>query len=283
MKRRTLLGLGRVERLSANQFYSGPTLAQPIAQQNWTLTIGGLIESEPQTLSWADLESLPRITERRTLESAGNPAGGPYLFTGRWHGVRLGDVLAPIRLSPQAGYATLRATNGYSTTIPLATLTHPAAMLAFGLDSRPLGHFDGAPARLILPGVYEYKMPRWIHQIEFTETPIQGYWESQGWSLDGTVKTRAAITAPMTRAQVGRRVHLMGHAFAGLRSIKRVEIRFDDGLWSPVNIVRESPLVACKWSLIWEPPLSGYVQIEARAVDSEDHSDESHRIYVEVV
>jgi DMSO/TMAO reductase YedYZ molybdopterin-dependent catalytic subunit len=254
--------------LSPAQLYSQAMRPYPIEREMWQLTLSGLIQDGPHMLDWSQLQGLHSVEARYTLENAGNPPGGPYINTARWRGLRLQEVLNAFSLLPEATHARLTAANGYQTTVPLATLKHPAALLAYAMNGQLLSHEEGYPLRVILPGLYEYKMPRWITEIEFIDRDTPGFWESRGWASDGIVKTRAAITHPVNGAKVGQKVRLMGYAFAGLHQITDVQLHIDWGAPIPAALVREGAYMWTKWFLDWEPALPGYYEILALAYDS---------------
>ena len=50
------------------------------------------------------------------------------------------------------------------------------------MDMKQLAPEHGYPLRLVVPGKYGMKWPKWINKIELTDIDYKGYWESQGWS-----------------------------------------------------------------------------------------------------
>ena len=69
-------------------------------------------------------------------------------------------------------------------------------ILVIEMNGVPLPDDHGFPIRLINPGHYGMKNPKWITEIELTEKDYQGYWESRGWTDEARVKTMSRIDTP---------------------------------------------------------------------------------------
>lgn len=236
---------------------------------DWSLTIDGLIEGEPQVLRWQDLQHLPTVEEIRTVECIGNPLGGHLIGTARWKGILWRDLLRGIRPKPAATHIQFTAGDGYQTAVRLSQLSRGEALLAYEMNGEPLPREHGFPLRLLIAGVYGQKMPKWITRISFIDYPFKGYWESRGWSEDAEVQTHAVITSPRDHAVVSGRVMLHGIAFGGRREIVKVEVRIDSGAWIPAELIKPAtPLAWTRWVLEWQPTGAGSYSLEVRATDS---------------
>jgi DMSO/TMAO reductase YedYZ molybdopterin-dependent catalytic subunit len=273
--------------------YKGSIPAINIA--DWSLSIDGLVDARTFTLN--HLRGLPAVEDLRTIACIGNPVGGSMIANARFRGLRFADLLHGIR--PEATHVKFSASDGYQTAVPLEYVMHPDTILAYEMNSEPLSAEHGYPLRMLIPGVYGQKMPKWITNIEFIDYPFQGYWESHGWSDAALVKTHAIIISPRERAQIDDGIAVQGVAFAGLRDITNVEIRVDGGEWMAANLLHgPSSLMWTQWYLDWLPEALGTFAIEARATDSDgftQHEDAPppfssragtsgiHRIIVEVI
>jgi DMSO/TMAO reductase YedYZ molybdopterin-dependent catalytic subunit len=71
--------------------------------------------------------------------------------------VRLKDLLERARLSPGVKDIALFAADGYSDSIPLEKALEPTTLVAYGMNDELLPDSNGAPARLIVPGIYGMK------------------------------------------------------------------------------------------------------------------------------
>jgi hypothetical protein len=247
----------------------------------WGFMLGGFVRI-PLMLSYKDVLRLPAVETPCTISCAGTISG---LDTGTWRGVRLQTLLDQIEIRPEAQHAHFFAADDYCTSIPLDKL--PDAVLVYARDDEPLTPEQGAPIRLIVPGLYGYKMPKWIQRIELREQPLNGTWESLGWSVDGTVRTTSIITHPLHLQSVNGTVILRGTAYAGERLITSVEVSVNEGEWMPIDFTQQTtPHRPVEWSTAWTPITTGHYRIKVRATDSKGFSqpDSSriHTITVEV-
>src|SRR5204862_4406176 len=86
--------------------------------QGWRLHLGGLVD-KPQTLTLAELQSLPSIEQYVTLECISNNVGGPQISNGFFKGVSLRDLVATAAPQQAAGWATFKARDAYAHSLPL--------------------------------------------------------------------------------------------------------------------------------------------------------------------
>jgi molybdopterin-dependent oxidoreductase-like protein protein/molybdenum-dependent oxidoreductase-like protein len=128
----------------------------------------------------------------------------------------------------------------------------------------------GFPIRILMPGLYGQKMPRWITHIEFIDQYYKGFWESYGWSDVASVQTNSIIDTPTGgyTATAGTQLAIQGVAWAGKRKIVKVEIQINDGDWTPVVVTYgPSPRAWTQWYTLWTPDVPGAYQIGVRATD----------------
>jgi len=262
----TTLTLTPIEKFYRQSYSTVPE----VAPEQWRLVIDGLVR-QPLTLTLADLQQLPAVSDIRTLECIGNPVGGPLIGTARWTGTYLKALLDQIAPDPAAIRARFEAADGYATSVERAWIEQPETLLIYAMNDAPLTRDHGFPVRILMPGLYGQKNPKWITRIEFIDYQHEGYWEAKGWSERASVLTTAIIRHPAALAAVpvGERVSLWGVAFAGKRRVTQVEVQIDKGAWQPTELLRgESNLVWTQWSLEWRVPLEpGRHFIAVRATD----------------
>lgn len=231
----------------------------------WSFMLGGLVK-RPVVLSYNDLLASPSLEQASVLTCIGNQPGGPLMASARWTGVPLRDLLAEAEVSSAAAYAHLFAADGYTTSIALDWAR--SALLAYRMNGEPLAREHGGPVRLIVPGLYGYKMPKWIQRVLLAEAPLQGVWERRGWSQVGIVQTTTTIARPRHLEQMPYGpVRLAGAAYAGARAVARVEISIENGPWAPVNLLHGPPGAWTRWHALWIPPAPGDYRVSARATD----------------
>jgi DMSO/TMAO reductase YedYZ molybdopterin-dependent catalytic subunit len=246
--------------------FSDPT----IAGQGWTLGVGGMVD-RPARLSLSDLQAMAAPSQYVTMECISNNVGGDLMSTGSFTGVRLRDLIAMAGPKPQGTWVAFKARDGYSESLPMSLVQGaPEIIVAYELDGAPLPMNHGFPARMIIPGHYGMKGPKWLDSIEVVNQESGGYWEQQGWDHNAIVKTTARIDVPMEGSLVKLgTVSLAGVAFAGTRGISKVEYSTDGG--SSWNAALFKPplsnLTWVLWKVDWTPAHEGAYRLMVRATD----------------
>jgi DMSO/TMAO reductase YedYZ molybdopterin-dependent catalytic subunit len=151
--------------------------------RTWRLGIEGLVDA-PQSLSYADLKSLPRAEQVSTFHCV----TGWSVENVHWAGVRFSDLLAAAR--PRANGSVLEfvsAEQPYVDTLTLEQADLHDAMLAYEMNGAPLPREHGAPVRVVIPEMYGYKNTKWVQRIVVTDQVAPGYWEQRGYDVDAWV------------------------------------------------------------------------------------------------
>lgn len=246
--------------------FSDPT----VDERGWSLNLGGLVD-RPMRLSLSEIRALPSVSEYVTMECISNNVGGNLMSTGSFTGVPLRDLLAMAGPQSAGTWAAFKARDGYTESLPMSLIRGaPEILVAHGLDGGPLPAAHGFPARLLIPGHYGMKGPKWLDGIELVGRESGGYWEQQGWDHNALIKTTARFDVPRDGdvVRLGA-VSLAGVAFAGTRGISQVEFSTDGGgTWSPARF--GAPLSALTWVLWtadWAPGSEGAYQLMVRATD----------------
>lgn len=158
---------------------------------DYRLTVTGLVET-PQSLSLAELTALPsrtQITRHDCVEG--------WSCIAKWQGVPLGTVLNLAQPKPGARYAVFhcfdaieRSVSGevfYYESIDLIDAFHPQTILAYAMNGAPLPVANGAPVRLRVERQLGYKMAKYVHTIELTDSFATlgfgkgSYWADRGY------------------------------------------------------------------------------------------------------
>ena len=238
--------------------------------QAWRLSVGGLV-NKPLTLSISDLRALPGATEYVTMECISNNVGGELMSTGLFAGVRLRELLA--MASPQASgtWAAFKANDGYAESLPMSLIQGaPEILVAYDLDGAPLPVSHGFPARMLIPGHYGMKGPKWLESIDLVDHESGGYWEQQGWDHNAVVRTTARFDVPHDGdiLKLGA-IELAGVAFAGTRGVQKVEFSTDGaGSWTEAQFAAPlSPFTWVLWQATWTPGAEGAYRLHVRATD----------------
>jgi DMSO/TMAO reductase YedYZ molybdopterin-dependent catalytic subunit len=247
-------------------FYKMRKFPTPIPEvpADWSLTIDGLVE-RPLRLTLDDLLALPRSDVFMTRQCISNPVGGNMISTALMSGVPLRALLERAGVRPGAQEAIFYGRDGYSESI---RLDYGAAhgLICYGMNGEGLPAVHGAPVRVEMPGLYGFKSLKWLDRIEIVDYHYVAIWEAQGWTSNPVVKTMSRVdVVQRTTNDTGSLV--AGIAFAGLRGIRAVEVRINDGDWLPATL-HTPPLSELTW-VQWraEAALTGQVSVTVRALD----------------
>jgi DMSO/TMAO reductase YedYZ molybdopterin-dependent catalytic subunit len=154
-------------------YFKSPAL--PIAPTNWTLKVGGLVE-RPVILTLNDLVSMP-ATEMRVRHYCVDG----WTAVASWRGVRVSEIAKLAGIDPHAKFVEFRSFDaGYSSGWDLASALHPQTLLAYGMNGHPLGVDHGAPLRLYSAIKLGYKSVKYLSEVNFLPTRVNGYWEDRG-------------------------------------------------------------------------------------------------------
>ena len=66
-------------------------------------------------------------------------------------------------------------------------------LVAWEIDGRPLPRAQGAPVRLVVPGMYGYKSVKWLTGIALGQEAVMGYWEERGYPEDAYIGSYQGI------------------------------------------------------------------------------------------
>jgi DMSO/TMAO reductase YedYZ molybdopterin-dependent catalytic subunit len=266
----------------SNGFYittknaGGDPLVDP---DKWRLVLDGEVMN-PVQLDLPILYKLPSVQIVKTLECISNwvnkceqvPFGCGLIGNASWKGVRLTDVLAVAGgLKPGVVGLTALAVDEFSSFIPAdPTLLHDT-LLVYEMNGQVLPLEHGYPARLLVPGRYGMKSPKWVIGIRPTRTVIADWYGKLGWSKDGIVQAMTRIDVPSNGATLpAGQQQIAGIAYAGSKGVSRVEFSADGGqTWSQAAFL-EDPSAKdtwVRWQGTFTMPSSGTLTLAARCVD----------------
>lgn len=239
-----------------------------VPRENWQIQLGGQMR-QAHTLTWSELQSFPLVEQMHTMECIGNPVGGRLLGNLVWQGVSLRALLALANPTPASDHLMISGVDDYFTCVPLDLAMDERSMLAFSVGGQPLPHTHGYPVRVLLPGVYGQKQPKWVIALEAVTGAQPGTWERQGWSDQAIIQVNSRIEYPRDGASIpaGQRLPVSGVAFADTSGVARVEVSVDGGLnWSDAKVYPgPSTMAWTVWEWDWAAPAAGQHTIKARA------------------
>lgn len=240
---------------------------------DYRLKIYGLVENELSLSLDQIRDDYQTLDQYVTLSCISNPIGGNLIGTTKWTGSNFQQILKSAGLKDNAKYLEIRSIDGYYESVALETIqSDDRIMLAYNWDDQPLTHEHGFPLRIWIPDLYGMKQPRWITEIEVTDTDQPGYWVERGWDKEARVKSTAVIDSvsnPLEDDTGSIFVPVGGIAYAGDRGISAVEVRVDNTSWENARIF--TPLSETTW-VIWRydwPYSEGDHTFEVRCVDGD--------------
>jgi DMSO/TMAO reductase YedYZ molybdopterin-dependent catalytic subunit len=276
-----------------------------VDESTWRLRVGGLVGT-PLELSIDDLRRRPRITNRVTMECAGNgrarllprPLSQPWLNeavgTAEWTGTPLAPILREAGVAADAADIVFtgadHGTQGgveqdYQRSLSIDEAMGEHVLLAFEMNGQPLLPQHGFPLRLVVPGWYGMTSVKWLTGISVAADSFAGY-QMDAYRLRQhpddagepvtRMKPRALMIPPgfpdfssRVRSLAAGTHVVRGRAWSGWGAIDRVEFSADGGTaWRDTELVPgSSPDAWCAWSTTWEAG-SGEHELIARATDT---------------
>ncbi len=266
-----------------DEFYQvSKNLVDPdVVRDAWRLDIVGQVE-HPRAYSFAEIAALPAVEQETTLLCISYRVGGGLCSNALWKGVPLRTLLETAKPKGNVAVVLFRASDGYYETFPFAKAMEPTTLLAYGMNGQPLPQRHGFPLRMIVPGLYGEKNPKWLTRIELLDEADArlhrrhgcGFYKEQGWGPNFTIPTTSRFDAPQVTGdhfekpfKVGQAAALRGMAFGGDRGITKVELSFDGGeTWREAPITQPGTKISWSlWATSWTPEVAGNLQLVVRA------------------
>ena len=152
-------------------------------RKTYQLQLNGLVE-RPLTLSYAELVAMPSTKLVRDFQCV----TGWRVPNVHWIGVRLSDLLDRVGVKAEATALRFVSFDGeYTESLTLAQARRPDVIVAYEFQDSPLSSDHGGPVRLYVAPMYGYKSCKWLESIELTAQVEPGYWEQNGYDVDGWV------------------------------------------------------------------------------------------------
>jgi len=236
-----------------------------LSAANWALTF---LDRGTQLgkLDLAYLQALSARDKEHTLECISAGTSNPAISNAIWTGLPLKEVLAALQIAVPVGANWLKGTaaDNYTTAIPVADLDRPV-WLVWKMNGEPLPATHGYPVRVLTPGRYGMKGPKWLVSLEFLDTPYLGLWEKMGWSDDATYRPNAMIRTPESGGTVSAGLHqVAGMAFAGSDPVVKVDVRVDTDPWqNAVLDYAPGPDIWVLWHFDWHATKGSHI-VQAR-------------------
>ncbi|MBM3600623.1 MAG: sulfite oxidase [Alphaproteobacteria bacterium] len=218
-----------------------------------------------------------------------------------WTGVRLGDVLKAAGVEPGAVYTGHFSADPHlsgdntkqaiSRGLPIAKAIDGHTLLAYRMNGQPLPNIHGFPLRIVAPGYPGSASQKWLNRVwvrnevhdgagmggtsyRLPKTPIVpgADLKEADTNIMESMPLRAIITSPATNTRLTagtRRLDLRGHAWAGERAVRAVDVSIDFGqTWSKAEVKAPANKYAWqRWTATVALPSKGYYEVWARGTD----------------
>jgi DMSO/TMAO reductase YedYZ molybdopterin-dependent catalytic subunit len=280
--------------------------------RTWRLSIGGEGARGEQSLTFDELRQLPAVEVAAVCQCSGNRRGlfDPHvpgvewgygaMGCARWRGARLKDVLDRAGLKSEALEIVVAGTdNGavdktpqFVKSIPVWKAIEDTTLIAYEMNGAPLPHWNGFPARIIVPGWTATYWMKHVSRIDAVTRPFEGFWMKSAYRIPlgkfpvvaRFASQETAVNAPITEMVVnslmtshadgatvraGGRVAVGGVAWDAGYGIDRVEISIDGGSgWTAAALGEDLGRFAFRtFSYDLPTPASGNYRIMARATN----------------
>ena len=118
----------------------------------------------------------------------------------QWEGVKLSDCSTQVGVQEGAIALSFESYDGAdSESLTLDQAQLPDVIVAYRMLGAPITVAHGGPVRLYVGPMFGYKSLKWLSAIRVVDQVIPGYWEQNGYPLNGwrdgtTGPTDAALT-----------------------------------------------------------------------------------------
>jgi DMSO/TMAO reductase YedYZ molybdopterin-dependent catalytic subunit len=247
--------------------------------EDWRLLVDGEVQRSFQ-LDYPTLRRLPAVEIAKTLECISNfvgkpelaPFGAELISTARWKGVAVRDILALTGgPKPGAEWLAVLSADEFTSALPMGVAMDPATLLVYEMNGEVLPYEHGYPARLLVPGRYGMKNPKWVIGMRPMTREFLDWYGQRNWSKDAVVRTMSRIDTPASGdgLTVGPNP-IGGVAYAGERGIQRVEFTADAGeTWQDAELIEAAagPDTWVRWRGTFTAARGAKVALLARATD----------------
>jgi len=286
-------------------------IPETIDANSWTLRVGGDGATGALEFALRDLESgFEQVELAAVCQCSGNRRGlsephvpGVQWGVGAmgcavWKGVRLKDVLAKAGLRKEAVEVVVDGADGpvvdktpdFVKSIPLWKALDENTIIATAMNGAPLPHWNGFPARLIVPGWTATYWMKHLTSVMVSTKPFDGFWVKSAYRIptgkfpvvqhfetqvtaatepitEMVVNSLIAAPAQGHKLRVGEAVEVKGVAWDAGYGIRGVEVTSDGGkTWRAATLGQDHGRFAFRpWSFRFTAAKAGRYTILVKA------------------
>ena len=268
-------------------FYRIDTALEPpqVDPDSWRLTISRDGKELLHTFTYDELLAMSTTEADITIGCISNEVGGDLIGTARWQGVPLTDLLATAGVTSAPGRLTGVSVDGFVASFPgRYAFDGRAAMLAVGMNGKPLPVKHGFPARIVVPGLYGYSNAvKWIADLDVSDaTDLPGFWVDRGWTAAVPVHITSRIDSPSSSGRLAAgTATAAGVAWAPIVGVGSVEVQVDGGRWQTAELSRSvSGSLWRQWAMTWQAtPGKHVLTVRATDADGTAQTTRKHVVY----
>jgi DMSO/TMAO reductase YedYZ molybdopterin-dependent catalytic subunit len=238
--------------------------------KTWKLKVGGEGANNAAELSFDDLKAMPAHEVVAVNQCSGNRRGlfQPHVAgvewgygamgCARWKGARLKDVLEKVGIKKESIEVVFSGADGpaidktpdFVKSIPVSKAMDENTLIAYDMNGGPLPHWNGFPARIVVPGWTGTYWMKHVTEIRPINKPFDGFWVKGAYRIPtgmfpvvsrfisqetpaNTPITEMVINSLITSHADGAKVKagtaVGGIAWDGGYGIRMVEISVDGG------------------------------------------------------
>jgi DMSO/TMAO reductase YedYZ molybdopterin-dependent catalytic subunit len=278
----------------------------------WKLNIGGEGANRNVAIGLDDLKSLPTFEVVAVCQCAGNRRGlfqphaaGVQWGSGamgcaRWKGARLKDVLDLVGLKKDAVEVVFDGADGpvldetpdFVKSLPVWKAIEDTTLVVYEMNGEVLPHWNGFPARIVVPGWTGTYWVKHITSITAVTKPFDGFWMKTAYRIPlgkfplvaRFMSQETAVNTPLTemvvnslitspndgaRVKAGHKTAISGIAWDGGYGISAVDVSADGGKSWTQAVLGEDPgkFAFRTWSQEVIPKRRGKLALAARATN----------------
>jgi DMSO/TMAO reductase YedYZ molybdopterin-dependent catalytic subunit len=291
----------------------------------WRLAVGGDAVTQELHLSLDELRHSFEPAElvavcqcagnRRGLSAPHVPGvqwGSGAMGNARWRGARLRDILARAGVRKEAveiafsaaDRAPLSSTPPFVKSIPAWKALDENTLVAYEMNGEPLPHWNGFPARIVVPGWTATYWMKQVSGIQALAQPLTGFWMNTAYRIpkgkfpvvDRFISQESETSTPITEILVnsvitkpadgarlppGAPITVAGLAWDAGAGIRRVEISLDGGhSWNEAELAPDPGRFSFRpWRFLFTPASPGQRTIMARASNAQGTTQPSELIF----
>jgi hypothetical protein len=218
----------------------------------------------------------------------------------QWKGVRLKEVLNKAGIKKDAlevvldgtDSASIATTPDFIKSLPLWKALDENTLIAFEMNGEPLPHWNGYPARLVVPGWTATYWVKHITSIDVIAKPFDGFWMKTAYRVpkgafpmvDRFLSQETEGNTPITEMMVnslitniedgqsfrlGQWIEVKGIAWDGGYGVQRVEISTDEGkLWRLAELGKDYGRFSWRqWNSRFKPNKKGVHSLMVKATN----------------